>query len=117
MGFDQVGVGFTVAGCAAIEHQALADAVTNGRSQAEGLSKALGVTLGNLVQASRQPVYGYDGAAATSSCDALPSLDLARETYLPPFNPTQAPEVELYVQVNLTYASRPGQSHSRSRAW
>lgn len=103
---DQAGVGYTVADCVAIETEALRDAVENGRAQAEQLAGVLGVQLGELTLATRQPSYGSYGAPGGGACGEPLTIDAIVEgaVYLAPFNASVEPEFEVYATVSLTYA-------------
>jgi uncharacterized protein YggE len=105
---DQAGVGYTVADCTAVETAALRDAVENGKEQAEQLAEVLGVELGKLVLASRQPTYGAYGAPAAGGgvCGEPLTVEAVKSGsyYLAPFNAEIEPEFEIYATVNLTYA-------------
>lgn len=103
---DQAGVGYTVGDCVAVETAALRDAVENGRAQAEQLAEVLGVELGDLTLASRQPTYGTYGSPGGSACAEPLTVDSIKEgaVYLAPFNAEAEPEFEIYATVSLTYA-------------
>ena len=103
--FDPVNAAYSIANCSDVERAALADAVASGTEQARMLAEVLGVELGSLVKASRQASYGgyYGGGPSASTCDVQPTLESALTTYLTPFDPSRAGEVEIYVQVLLSY--------------
>jgi uncharacterized protein YggE len=103
---DQAGVGYTVGDCVAVETAALRDAVENGRAQAEQLAEVLGVELGELALASRQPTYGTYGSPGGGACAEPLTVDSVKQgaVYLAPFNAEVEPEFEIYATVNLTYA-------------
>jgi uncharacterized protein YggE len=103
---DQAGVGYTVTDCVAVETAALRDAVENGQAQAEQLAEVLGVQLGELTLASRQPTYGTYGSPGGGACTEPLTVDAIKEgaVYLAPFNADVEPEFEVYATVSLTYA-------------
>lgn len=104
--FDPVNISYTVADCAAVEREALGGAVADGEVQAQALAEVLGVTLGELVNASKQPLYGayYAAGPASSVCSQQASLEDALRTYLPTYDPSHGGVVEVYSQVLLSYA-------------
>ncbi|MEA2596339.1 MAG: hypothetical protein QOF01_2808 [Thermomicrobiales bacterium] len=106
LGVDQAGVGYTVADCTMVETAALRDAVESGKAQAQQLAEILGVELGELTLASRQPSYNTYGGQAAGACANPQTVETIKEgaLYLPPFNAALEPKFEVYVTVNLTYA-------------
>ncbi|MGH2560796.1 MAG: SIMPL domain-containing protein [Thermomicrobiales bacterium] len=100
-----VGARYEAADCTALIQQARDAAVAAARERAEGLATAVGVTLGELVQASETPYFGPSGGGGCVAEGAPgeffgpygPGTD-------PPFDPTAEAEAEAYVQVSLTYA-------------
>jgi uncharacterized protein YggE len=103
--FDPINVAYQVGDCAAIEREALADAVADGQSQAQMLADVLGVTLGGLQSATKQQSYGgyYAAGPATSVCAQQVTIEDALRTYFPTYDPSRAGEVEIYAQVLLKY--------------
>lgn len=97
-----VGARYETADCAALMQQAREAAIADANLRAEGLAQGLGVTLGELVQASELPYFGPTG---TDSCAPAgtaggfgpygPGTDSA-------FDPN-ATEATVTVQVTLTY--------------
>lgn len=108
--FDPVNVAYVLPDCASLEEAALADAVADGEAQARSLADALGVTLGPLVKATKQPSYGgpgYYGAGAGGGgtvCQETPTLEDGLRSYFPAYDATRRGEVELYAQVGLSFA-------------
>lgn len=106
MTLDQVGASYMADDCETMAQQALAGAVSNARKQAEDLAVALGVELGDLIGATTYGMYspsaGY--VSGESGCAAVPDFEQAKETWLPGYTGTNAPEFEVSVQVQLTYA-------------
>jgi hypothetical protein len=100
------GARYEAADCAALLQAAREAAIADARARAEGLAQALGVTLGELVQASETPSFGLPGAG---SC-APAGSEAVYGPYGPgteaPFDP-DATEATASVQVVLTYALGP----------
>jgi hypothetical protein len=88
------------------ETAALRGAVENGKVQAEQLAEVLGVELGELTLASRQPSYGAYGGQPGGACVEPLTVEAVKAgtVYLPPFNAAVDPEFEIYATVLLTYA-------------
>lgn len=101
---DQTGVGYTVSDCTTVETEALRDAVMTGQAQAQQLADVLGVQLGALQVASRQPGYSIYGGAAACGEPLTTAQVKEGKVYLPAFNPASPAEFEVYAMVSLTYA-------------
>ena len=107
----QVGVGYEVADCATLERQARQAAIEDARERAELQADLLGVELGDPVASSDRPVdttglVEYFGPAAITGGGCAPPLPRATAgapVTLPLFDPTTEAEVEVYVQVAITF--------------
>jgi hypothetical protein len=110
----QVGAEYDVADCAALERAAREAAIADARARAEIQADLLGVTLGDVTASSDVPpstglALNYFGfPVSTNSCTppaqsgavAGPGLGVTVAT----FDPTAEAVVEVYAQINLTFA-------------
>jgi uncharacterized protein YggE len=97
---ETVGAAFEAADCDALLAEARRAAADDARERAEGVAAAFGVDLGDLLLASEAAVYGGGGDAGCAG--PIPGPETA--AYFPPFDPSAAPEVEVYAQINAAYA-------------
>jgi Protein of unknown function (DUF541) len=97
-----MGARYEPADCAALTQKAREAAIADARTRAEGLAQGLGVTLGDLVQASESPFYG---APSGGSCDPMGAAAYSGP-YGPGTYPTYDPnitEATVSIQVTLTF--------------
>ena len=108
----QVGVGYEVADCAALERQARQAAIEDARERAELQADLLGVELGDPVASSDRPVdptaglveyFGPSAFTGGGCAPPLPRATAGAPVTLPLFDPTTEAEVEVYVQVAITF--------------
>lgn len=110
---QQLGVGYDVADCAPLEREAQQAAIADGREKAAQLAESLGVTLGDLIQASDYSNFGPPFAADDGGCPVSPEFGYygpGSAFNTPPFDPEAPAEAEAYAQVNLVFAIAGGQS-------
>lgn len=97
------GAMYEPADCAALVQQAREEALADARVRAEGLAKGLGVSLGDVVQASETPYFSIPGG---ESC-APEGMDSNYGPYgpgtYPPFDPRKT-DASTAIQVVLTFA-------------
>ncbi len=97
-----VGARYEAVDCVALTQRAREAAIADAKVRAEGLAQGLGLTLGELTQASEPP---YSGPAGMDSC-AAPGAETFG-SYGPGTDPAfdpEATEASVTVQVTLTYA-------------
>src|SRR5262249_15399 len=108
MTVQDVGVGYSVAGCSALRRKAREAATTDAQKRAADQADVLGVTLGKLLVSSElAPTSPRDATGCT-----LPQPGFGDSWWtagsegltVPPFNPTAPPEATVTVQVSLAYA-------------
>lgn len=97
---ESVGAGFGAADCEGLLAEARRAAADDARQRAEGVAAAFDVELGELVLASEVPVYDGGGGFGCAAAVA----DVGRSVYFPPFDPSTEPTVEVFVQINASYA-------------
>jgi uncharacterized protein YggE len=105
---QDVGVGYRVADCHALHDLARADAAADARSRADAQAVVLGVKLGNLVVSTEEapPEPEDDNGCAPlhgSNSDAWWTPGSVGLT-TPAFDPQDAPEVVVRLQLSLAYA-------------
>jgi uncharacterized protein YggE len=101
-----IGAMYEAADCATLVQQARDAAIADARARAEGLATSLGVTLGELVQASENPYYGPPDSG---SC-APEGMESAFGPYGPGTYPAfdaRSIEATVSIQLSLTYAFGP----------
>lgn len=101
-----VGVRYDAADCAALTQQAREAAIADANQRAEGLAQGLGMTLGELVQASESPYFGPTGADSCAPAGTQSDFGPYGPGTDPAFDPS-ATEASVTVQVTLTYAIEP----------
>ncbi len=112
----QVGVGYDVADCSALERQAREAAFDNARERAEIQADLLGVALGDPVASNDLPpseatatVYFDRLLSAETGCSPpAPTISQGVAVNLPPFDPSGEAEVEVFAQVAVTFAIGEG---------
>jgi hypothetical protein len=106
-GLNLVYVGATYHGedCAALAQQAREAAVEDARARAEGLAEALGVELGDLIQAADGSFFFGPSSLDPSVCISQIGLDTGIGPGInPPFDPAQPAEIVIISTVTLTFA-------------
>jgi uncharacterized protein YggE len=106
-GLSLMHVGVTYLGddCATLQQQARTAAVADAQARAEGLAEALGVELGELIQAADGSIfYGPYGGDPTRCVSQLFSDTGYGPGVDPPFDPTHPAEVVIVANVTLTFA-------------
>jgi uncharacterized protein YggE len=98
-----VGARFEAADCAALMQQARDAAIADANQRAEGLALGLGVTLGEIVQASESPYFGPTGTDSCAPAGTVGDFGPYGPGTDPAFDP-DATEATVTVQVTLTYA-------------
>jgi uncharacterized protein YggE len=99
LNLESVGAGFEVADCDTLIREARQAAATDARARAEALAEVMKLTLGEILLVSETPSYGDGSGCSTPFPGSDPSA-----TYFPSFDPSTKPEVEVYSQLNDTYA-------------
>lgn len=98
-----IGARYEAADCAALIQQARDAAIADANLRAEGLAQGLGVTLGELTQASESPYFGPTGMDSCAPAGTAGDFGPYGPGTDPPFDP-DATEATVTVQVTLTYA-------------
>jgi len=110
----QVGVGYEVADCRALEREARAAALADARERAEIQAELLGVDLrfatASVDQAPESPLDLYFGASAAAGSGCAPPTPQVpgSPTTVPPYDSTAEAVVDVYAAVAVTFAYRPG---------
>jgi len=111
-----VGARYTADDCAALQQLAREAAVADARTRADGLVRALGIALGELIQVREAPFggswvpegvaapIGLQGADACAPVSPAGTGEYGPVGSSPPFDPATAGEVRTIVQVELTFA-------------
>ncbi len=108
-----VGVGYGVADCAPLERAAREMALNDARTRAELQAELMGVQLGEAVAASDIPINypaaldAYYGALTPTQLPCSPPAPAPTSSApvsVPPFDPTDEAEVNVYAQVAVTFA-------------
>lgn len=108
----QVGVGYGVADCAPLEREARQAALDDARTRAELQADLLGVELGDPVASSDIPTdlatafSAFYGAFAPTQVACAPPAPVPTQgspISVPPFDPTDEAEVNVYAQVAYTF--------------
>ena len=110
----QIGAGYDVEDCAALERSARETAIADARARAAVQADLLKVNLGELIASSDVPsptatTLNYFGVAVplNGCAPAAPSVALngpGLTITVASFDPAADPEVEVYSQINLTFA-------------
>ena len=98
-----VGARYEAADCVALTQQARDAALADANQRAEGLAQGLGVTLGELTQASESPYFGPTGMDSCAPAGTADDFGPYGPGTDPAFDP-DAIEATAIVQVMLTYA-------------
>jgi uncharacterized protein YggE len=98
-----VGARYEAADCAALVQQARDAAIADANQRAEGLAQGLGVTLGELLQASESPYFGPTGTDSCAPAGTAGDFGPYGPGTEPAFDPDST-EATVIVQVTLTYA-------------
>jgi hypothetical protein len=104
LSLQHLGVTYSGEDCPGLAQQAREAAVADAQQRAQGLADALGVELGELVQAADGSVYfgplSLDPSACVSQTGMYESYGPGLE---PPFNPAQPAEIVIVATVTLTF--------------
>lgn len=108
----QIGVGYGVADCAPLERQAREAALANALARAELQAELMGMPLGEAVAASDVPVnypealaayYGGFAPTQVACSPPAPAPTTGAPVSVPPYDPSDEAEVNVYAQVAVTY--------------
>jgi hypothetical protein len=104
---QQVGVLYDVADCTDLEREARDEAIADARGQAEQLAELLGVTLGEMLQASENSFFfprfsGQEGGCAPNPDQSFYGPGAGITT--PPFDPLEPAEAQAYSTVTMIFA-------------
>jgi uncharacterized protein YggE len=108
-----VGVGYGVADCAPLERAAREAALDDARTRAALQAELMGVQLGEPVAASDVPInfsealsayYGIAIPTQLACSPPAPAPTSGSPVSVPPFDPTDEAEVNVYAQVAVTFA-------------
>jgi uncharacterized protein YggE len=101
-----------VADCAPLERAARETALANARTRAELQAELMGVQLGEAVAASDIPINypasldAYYGALTPTQLPCSPPVPVPTSgapVSVPPFDPTDTAEVNVYAQIAVTF--------------
>lgn len=103
---NMTGVLYAVMDCAALEREAMVNAIADGRANAGAQAELLGVDLGDLT-ASRTDPYAammFGGYPVTNACaPGMNAPGVSSVWSVPPFDPTMPAEVTVQANVELTF--------------
>jgi len=100
-----VGATYGVEDCDALDRQAREAAVADARDRADVQAELLEVTLGGLTGSNELPSGYYGPGGGANDCSPISPLGVAFESInYPSFDPTAEPVVEIYAQVQLSFA-------------
>lgn len=106
----EVGVGYGVADCAALERQAREVAIADARAKAEQQAELLRVPLGPLLLSSDVAPEANDDVAPVAGCSTRPPtapsspFDPISRLTMPPYEPTDPAEATTRVRISLSFA-------------
>jgi uncharacterized protein YggE/predicted small secreted protein len=95
--FQNTNISYAVSDCEALERAAMEAAVADARARGQTFAGVLGVGLGPVVAASNYSYSLYGGTPCDGGGGVYPLASL-------PYAEGQAPEVELYATVSVTFA-------------
>ena len=107
-----IGVGYSVTDCAPLERGARETALNDARTRAELQAELMGVQLGEAVAASDLPLdfpaaldayYGALTPTQLACSPPAPAPTSGSPVSVPPFDPTDEAEVNVYAQVAVTF--------------
>ncbi len=107
-----IGVGYAVADCIPLERDAREAAFNDARARAEVQAELMGVSLGEAVAASDVPInyaqsisayYGPTTPTQVPCSPPAPAPTSGSPVSVPPFDPTDGAEVNVYAQVAITF--------------
>jgi uncharacterized protein YggE len=103
------GVTYISRNCKAAEATALQAAMANARAQAEALAATANVSVGELINVSSSPSWGYVGPYPNSTCPtSLDDVIQAVSSYgAQPYDPAMPAEVTAGASVSLSYEMEP----------
>ena len=108
----QVGAGYGVADCAALELGAREAAFADAQNRADLQAEVMGVARGAAVSsvdlpvgaASFDPYLGLRSTGEGACAPATAGVSVGAAVSLPSYDPTSDPEVSVYAQVSVTFA-------------
>lgn len=96
---------YEVDDCDALDREAREAAIEDARARADVQAELLGVTLGDITGSSDLPSGFYGPATESSGCAPLSTFGSPFDFFsYRSFDPTAEPVVEIYAQVQLTFA-------------
>ena len=107
-----IGVGYAVADCTPLERDAREAAFNDARARAELQAELMGVSLGEAVAASDVPLnfsetlgayYGVVTPTQVPCSPPAPAPTSGSPVSVPPFDPTDGAEVNVYAQIAVTF--------------
>ncbi len=110
-----IGVGYGVSDCAPLEREAREAALNDAQTRAELQAELMGLSLGEAVAASDVPInfseafnayYGSLTPTQVPCSPPAPAPTSGSPVSVPPFDPTDEAEVNVYAQVAVTYGSQ-----------
>ena len=110
---QSIGAIYSVNFCDPLERAARRLAIGDAQRQITALSQDLSVPLGDLLSASTSPLNGAPSSTACGSKVGVPVSAAnafmlpASEKSLPPYDPSELPEVQIRSQVSLTHGIKP----------
>lgn len=111
-----IGVGYAVSDCALLEREAREAAFNDARARAALQAELMGLPLGEAVTASDVPLnfsealgtyYGVLTPTQVPCSPLAPAPTSGSPVSVPPFDPTDEAEVNVYAQVAVTFAIDP----------
>lgn len=100
-----IGVEYAVNNCQPLERAARRAALRDALSQANVIALDLGVKVGEILFVTMFPSFGSPASAGCGSKVGVPASPLfAFSESMPPYDPSANPEVQLRIQVSITYA-------------
>jgi len=108
----QVGAGYGVADCAALDREAREAAFADAEDRADLQAEVMGLTRGDAIGssdvpagiASFDPYFDLTSSSQRACAPATPELVIGASVSLPSYDPTGDPEVSVYAQVAVTFA-------------
>ena len=120
----QIGVAYAVADCAPLEREAREIAFADAETRADLQAEVMGVERGGVVASSDLPVaadalnayYGLYVPSQLPCSPPGPAPTTGAPVSAPPFDPTDQAEVNVFVQVAVTFALEDGSSEATPTA-
>ena len=105
LSLQHIGVTYSGDDCAGLAQQAREAAVADAQQRAAGLADALGVELGELVQAADGSFFFGPFSLDPTACVSQAGMETGYGPGIePPFDPSQPAEIVIVTTVTLTYA-------------